>query len=67
MVMNDKLGAYIQKLMVTVIDSEQDKFIQNLARQELNTIRDMIVEFLNENERSESEELPPSEKVLLKG
>ncbi len=65
--MNDKLGAYIQKLMVTVIDSEQDKFIQNLARQELNTIRDMIVEFLNENERSESEELPPSEKVLLKG
>ena len=67
MVMNDKLGAYIQKLMVTVIDSEQDKFIQNLARQELNAIRDMIVEFLNENERSESEELPPSEKVLLKG
>ncbi len=65
--MNDKLGAYIQKLMVTVIDSEQDKFIQNLARQELNAIRDMIVEFLNENERSESEELPPSEKVLLKG
>jgi len=65
--MNDKLGAYIQKLMVTVIDSEQDKFIQDLARQELNTIRDMIVEFLNENERSESEELPPSEKVLLKG
>jgi|TARA_Y100000310_G_scaffold204856_1_gene205106 hypothetical protein len=67
MVMNDKLGAYIQKLMVTVIDSEQDKFIQDLARQELNAIRDMIVEFLNENERSESEELPPSEKVLLKG
>ncbi|MDP7196099.1 MAG: hypothetical protein QF864_07895 [SAR202 cluster bacterium] len=65
--MNDKLGAYIQKLMVTVIDSEQDKFIQDLARQELNAIRDMIVEFLNENERSESEELPPSEKVLLKG
>ena len=29
--MNNKLGPYIQKLMTTVMDSEQDEFVKKLV------------------------------------
>ena len=36
----DKLGPYIQKLMTTVIDNEQEQFVKDLAWNELKRIND---------------------------
>ena len=60
---NNKLGAYIQKLMTTVIDKEQDEFVKNLAISELSRLSTNINEFIIKNEKPVEEEY--KEKELL--
>ena len=48
---NDKFGSYITKLMTTILDSEQEQFVKDLALSELKKlngdINDFIVKHLN--------------------
>jgi len=66
--MNDKLGPYIKNLMVTIIDKEQEQFVQNLALEELKRLNAAVDEFLQSNIQDDSEETKQtikSEKKLL--
>ena len=60
---NNKLGAYIHRLMTTVIDKEQDEFVRNLALSELTRLNCDINEFILTNEQPVEEKHP--EKELL--
>ena len=59
----NKLGAYVLKLMQTVLDKEADEFVRNLALSELNRINTDIKEFILTNEQPVEEKHP--EKELL--
>mgnify|MGYP003128263573 CR=1 FL=1 len=61
---NNKLGAYIQKLMTTVLDKDCDDFVRNLALSELSRINVDIKEFILNNEEQTNEE-EHREKELL--
>ena len=61
--MVDKLGAYVQKLMTTVIDKEQDEFVKKLAWDELRRLNVDIEEFLRKNSEDDTEK---SEKTVKK-
>tara|TARA_Y100001963_G_C6736540_1_gene426715 strand:+ start:1080 stop:1316 length:237 start_codon:yes stop_codon:yes gene_type:complete len=65
----NKLGAYINKLMTTVLDKEQDDFVVDLAITELNRLKVNIEEFLVKNQKDNSdgiaENKPETEKQLL--
>ena len=45
----NKFGAYISRLMTTVIDIEQEEFVKRLARDELKRINADIEEFLRKH------------------
>ena len=62
---DDKLGPYIKNLMVTIIDKEQEKFVKNLALDELKRLNAAVDEFLQSNIQDDSEETIKSEKKLL--
>ena len=61
----NKFGAYISRLMTTVIDDEQEQFVKDLAWNELKTINADIEEFLRKNSKDETEDLEQTEKQLL--
>tara|TARA_B100000287_G_C20280837_1_gene641928 strand:+ start:333 stop:548 length:216 start_codon:yes stop_codon:yes gene_type:complete len=64
----DKFGPYIQRLMTTVLDKEQDKFVIDLAWNELNRLNVDLKDFLVKNQDDdsmESEETTKQEKQLL--
>ena len=46
----NKFGPYIQKLMTTVLDKEQDEFVRNLAGDELKRLNINIEEILHQYE-----------------
>ena len=63
---SDKLGRYINKLMATVLDSEQDDFVRELAWSELNNLRQSLESFLFSNRLDDDEEeLEQTRKILL--
>ena len=70
----DKLGPYIQKLMITVIDMKEDEFVKELALNELTRLKINIEEFLVKhyqvddvvNEKSEKQLLQEDENVSNK-
>ena len=43
---SNKLGAYIQRLMTTILDKEQEEFVVNLALSELKRLNQDINEFV---------------------
>ena len=45
----NKLGSYITKLMTKVLDKEQEEFVRNLSWNELNSIKNNLIEFLEKN------------------
>ena len=63
----NKFGAYISSLMTTVIDTEQEEFVKQLAWDELKRINADIEEFLRGNSRDDvpEDEEKPKEKQLL--
>ena len=63
--MADKFGAYVQRLMTTVIDSEQEQFVKDLAWNELKRINADIEEFLRSHSGDGEEQSKTTIKTLL--
>ena len=63
--MVNKFGSYIQKLMATVVDKEQEEFIVSLAIGELKKINSDINEFLLKHQKDDFKEREKTEKQLL--
>ena len=63
--MADKFGAYVQRLMTTVLDKEQEQFVKDLAWNELNRINTDIQSFLHKNEKDDEEQSENTVKQLL--
>ena len=62
----DKFGPYIQKLMTTILDTEQEEFVTNLAFSELRRLNVDIEEFLRNNQEDDSDKVKETiEKQLL--
>ena len=63
--MADKLGPYVNRLMTTVLDKEQEEFVQELAWNELKRLNADVEEFLRKHSKDDSEEQVKTEKQLL--
>lgn len=63
--MADKFGAYVQRLMTTVIDKEQEQFVIDLAWNELRRINVNIEEFLRTHSKDDVEDSEKTVKQLL--
>ena len=61
----NKLGSYITKLMTTVLDSEQEEFVKNLALGELEKLSVDMNEFIRKHTKDISDEVKKTEKKLL--
>ena len=61
----DKLGPYVNRLMTTVLDKEQEEFVQDLAWNELKRINADVEEFLRKHTKDDSEDKEKPEKQLL--
>tara|TARA_Y100000034_G_scaffold90068_1_gene108469 strand:+ start:32 stop:250 length:219 start_codon:yes stop_codon:yes gene_type:complete len=62
----DKFGIYIQKLMTTILDTEQEEFVKNLAFSELKRLNVNIEEFLRKHQEDDSDKVEETiEKQLL--
>ena len=53
----NKYGTYIQKLMTVVLDKEQDEFVQQMAWNELNRLKDGVREFLMKHSKDDSKNI----------
>ena len=61
----NKLGSYITKLMTTVLDSEQEQFVIDLALSELTRLNVDVNEFIRKHTKDDSDEVEKTEKKLL--
>ena len=61
----NKLGNYISKLMTTVLDSEQEQFVIDLALGELKRLNVDVEEFIRKHTKDDSDEVEKTEKQLL--
>ena len=62
----DKFGTYIQKLMTTILDMDQEEFVRNLAFSELKRLNVNIEEFLRKHQKDDSDKVEKTiEKQLL--
>jgi len=61
----NKLGNYINKLMTTVVDKEQDEFVRGLAISELERLHNNIKEFLGTHNTEDEEKAEETVKQLL--
>ena len=62
----NKLGSYITKLMTTVIDSEQEQFVKDLALGELNRLNVDMNDFIRKHTKDDFDrEKEKQEKKLL--
>ena len=61
----NKLGSYITKLMTTVLDSEQEEFVRELALSELTRLNVDVNEFIRKHTKNPIEELEKTKKQLL--
>ena len=61
----NKLGSYITKLMTTVLDSEQEEFVRELALGELTRLNVDVNDFIRKNTKDEIEKIKETEKKLL--
>ena len=61
----NKLGNYITKLMTTVLDSEQEEFVTDLALNELKRLNVDVNEFIRKHTKDISDEIEKTEKQLL--
>jgi|TARA_B100000287_G_C20069689_1_gene557918 hypothetical protein len=62
--MANKFGPYIQRLMTTILDKEQDEFVQDLAWKELKRVNSDIEEFLREKSNDDSEKVEQTKQLL---
>ena len=61
----NKLGPYIQKLMTTVVDNQEDDFVKELALTELDRLKVNINEFLVKHYQVDDVAEEKPEKQLL--
>ena len=61
----NKLGSYITKLMTTVLDSEQEEFVKELALSELKRLNVDVSEFINKHLKDDFDKAKETEKKLL--
>ena len=61
----DKFGPYIQRLMTTVLDKEQDKFVIELAWSELNRLNVDLKDFLVKHQEDDTTDSEETVKQLL--
>ena len=61
----NKLGSYITKLMTTVLDSEQEEFVRDLALSELQRLNVDVNDFIIKHTKDISDEIEKTEKQLL--
>ena len=63
--MEDKLGPYVNRLMTTILDKEQEEFVKDLAWSELRRINADIESFLRKNAGDDKEKSEKTIKTLL--
>ena len=63
--MTDKLGPYIGRLMTTVLDEEQEQFVQDLAWSELKRLNADVEEFLRKHSQDDTKDSEKTVKQLL--
>ena len=63
--MADKFGPFINRLMTTIMDKEQDEFVKDLAWGELNRLKVNITDFLRVNSKISDNKSEETEKQLL--
>ena len=61
----NKLGSYITKLMTTVIDSEQEQFVRDLALGEIKRLNVDMNDFIRKHTKDEIDKIKETEKKLL--
>ena len=61
----NKLGNYITKLMTTVLDSEQEEFVKELALSELTRLNVDVNDFIRKHTKDDLDKIKETEKKLL--
>jgi len=61
----NKLGSYITKLMTTILDTEQEQFVKDLALSELNRLNVDVNDFIRKHTKDDFDKLKETEKKLL--
>ena len=61
---NDKFGLYITKLMTTILDSEQEEFVKDLALSELKRLNVDMNEFIRKNTKDISDNVKNKKQLL---
>ena len=61
----NKLGNYITKLMTTVLDSEQEEFVRELALGELTRLNVDMNDFIRKHTKDDLDKIKETEKKLL--
>ena len=61
----NKLGSYITKLMTTVLDSEQEQFVRDLALSELQRLNVDMNDFIRKHTKDDIDKIKETEKKLL--
>ena len=61
----NKLGSYISKLMVTVLDNEQEQFVKDLALSELQRLNVDMNDFIRKHIKDDVDKIKETEKKLL--
>ena len=62
---NDKFGSYITKLMTTIINSEQEQFVKDLALGELTRLNVDMNDFIRKHTKDDFDKAKETEKQLL--
>ena len=61
----NKLGGYITKLMTTILDSEQEQFVKDLALSELQRLNVDVNDFIRKHTKDDFDKAKETEKKLL--
>ena len=61
----NKLGSYISKLMTTVIDTEQEQFVRDLALGEIKRLNVDMNDFIRKHTKDDLDKIKETEKQLL--
>ena len=61
----NKLGSYITKLMTTILDSEQEEFVKELALSELTRLNVDMNDFIRKHTKDDLDKIKETEKKLL--
>ena len=61
----NKLGGYISKLMITVLDNEQEQFVKDLALRELTRLNVDVNDFIRKHTKVDIDKIKETEKKLL--